>query len=113
MRAFRLFGIAALSGVSAFVASARRRRRAIERLIIGIHGFLLSSTAIAAPLTGALATAIGYGVAGAAVVGTALLGRQRPQGIRPSDAKSTFETGESSVIEGVGRIRVSGLNGVR
>ncbi|KKX28221.1 phage tail protein [Rhizobium sp. LC145] len=81
----------------------------IESLIIGIHGFLLSSTAIPAAITGTLATVIGYGIAGAAVLGSALLGQQRGGAIKPSDAKSTFETGESSVIEGVGRVRVGGL----
>lgn len=82
----------------------------IESLIIGIHGFLLSSTAISAAATGALATVIGYGIAGAAVVGAALLGGQQKGGaVKPADAKSNFETGESSVIEGVGRVRVGGL----
>lgn len=81
----------------------------IESLIIGIHGFLLSSTAVSATIAGTLATVIGYGIAGAAVLGVGLLGRARGGAIKPSDAKSTFETGESSVMEGVGRVRVGGL----
>ncbi|TCR01058.1 hypothetical protein [Neorhizobium sp. JUb45] len=81
----------------------------IETLIIGIHGFLLSSTAISATIAGTLATVIGYGIAGAAVLGLNMLAGPRGGAVKPSDAKSTFETGESSVIEGIGRVRVGGL----
>ncbi|TDK35192.1 hypothetical protein E2F50_13095 [Rhizobium deserti] len=95
---------------AAYWAGAVPAHAGIESLIIGIHGFLLSSTAISATVAGTLATVIGYGVAGAAIVGASLLGRQQKGGaVKPSDVKSTFETGESSIIEGVGRVRVGGL----
>jgi hypothetical protein len=95
---------------AAYWAGAMPAHAGIESLIIGIHGFLLSSTAISATVAGTLATVIGYGVAGAAVIGASLLGRQQKGGaVKPSDVKSTFETGESSIIEGIGRVRVGGL----
>jgi hypothetical protein len=100
----------ALLGSAAYLSTYTYAHAGIETLIIGIHGFLLSSTAVSAAAAGALATVIGYGIAGAALVGVALLGRpQQPGAVKPSDAKSNFETGESSVIEGVGRVRVGGL----
>ncbi|TDX72593.1 putative tail protein [Neorhizobium sp. R1-B] len=83
----------------------------VSLIATAIHGFLLSSTAIAATAAGTLATiAANVIVGGALVAGSLLLGGQRRGGaIKPSDAKNTFESGESSVIEGVGRVRVGGL----
>jgi hypothetical protein len=99
-----------LTTSAAYWAGAMPAHAGIESLIIGIHGFLLASTAVSATVAGTLATVIGYGIAGAAVVGASLLGQQRQGGaVKPADVKSTFETGESSIIEGIGRVRVGGL----
>ncbi|KPF47062.1 phage tail protein [Rhizobium sp. AAP43] len=82
----------------------------ISIIATAIHGFLLSSTAIAASLTGTLATiAANALVFGGLALASGLAGRPRGGAVKPSDAKSNFETGESSVIEGVGRVRVGGL----
>ena len=83
----------------------------VSLIATAIHGFLLSSTAVAATAAGAIATvAANLIVGGALVAGSLFLGGQRRGGaIKPSDAKNTFESGESSVIEGVGRVRVGGL----
>lgn len=83
----------------------------VSLIATAIHGFLLSSTAVAATAAGAIATvAANIIVGGAFVAGSLMLGGQRRGGaIKPSDAKNTFESGESSVIEGVGRVRVGGL----
>jgi hypothetical protein len=83
----------------------------VSLIATAIHGFLLSSTAVAATAAGTIATIAANVIVGGAVVAASLFGAQRPKGgaIKPSDAKNTFETGESSVIEGVGRVRVGGL----
>ncbi|WP_353641313.1 phage tail protein [Mesorhizobium sp. WSM2239] len=57
------------------------------------------------------AAAIGNAVIGAAIVGASLLSSvlgSAPK-INPGDFKSTFETGDSAEIRGVGRTRVGGL----
>lgn len=75
-----------------------------------IQGFLLSSTAIAATLTGTIATIAANVIVGAGLYfASGLLNRPKGGAVKPSDAKSNFETGQSSVIEGVGRVRVGGL----
>lgn len=97
---------------AAYSVSAMPAHAGIESLLAAaIQGFLLSSTAIAATATGAIATVAANLIVGAVVGGSLLLGGARPRGgaIKPSDAKSTFETGESSVIELVGRGRIGGL----
>ncbi|MEQ1403826.1 phage tail protein [Neorhizobium sp. Rsf11] len=84
----------------------------VSIIATAIHGFLLSSTAVAATAAGTIATiAANVIVAGAAIGATLALGGQRPRGgaIKPSDAKSTFESGESSAIELAGRGRMGGL----
>lgn len=57
------------------------------------------------------AAAIGNAVIGAAVIGASLISSVlgRAPKINPGDFKSTFETGDSSEIRAVGRVRVGGL----
>ena len=57
------------------------------------------------------AAAIGNAVIGAAIIGASLLSSVlgRAPKINPGDFKSTFETGDSSEIRAVGRVRVGGL----
>jgi hypothetical protein len=82
----------------------------VSLIATAIHGFLLSSTAVAATAAGTIATIAANVIVGGALVGLSLVGRQRQPGtVKPSDAKGTFESGESSVIEGLGRVRVGGL----
>ena len=66
---------------AAYAVGAMPAHAGIESLIIGIHGFLLSSTAVSAAAAGALATVIGYGIAGAAVVGAAPGRADEPAGL--------------------------------
>ncbi|MGH6805386.1 MAG: hypothetical protein ACREEJ_00795, partial [Ensifer adhaerens] len=82
----------------------------ISLIATAIHGFLLSSTAIAATAAGTIATIAANVIVGGALIGLSLVGGQRPTGtVKAADAKNTFESGESSVIEGLGRVRVGGL----
>lgn len=68
----------------------------------------LSTTGIALAVE---ATYIGYAVlAAAAIGGQALLSAfAKPKGLPPQEYKNTFETGDSSEIRAVGRVRVGGL----
>ncbi|AHK42207.1 putative antifreeze protein [Ensifer adhaerens OV14] len=101
----------ALLAGAAFAGMTTHACAAPAALITPIWGFLLSSTAIPAALTGTIATIAANVIVGGALIGAQLLGRpQRPTGtVKAADAKGTFETGESSVIEGLGRVRVGGL----
>ncbi|MCF6371041.1 phage tail protein [Rhizobium halophilum] len=82
----------------------------ISAIATAIHGFLLSSTAISAALTGTLATIAANAIVVGGGLALSMMGRQRQGGaVKPSDMKSNFETGESSVIELVGRGRGGGL----
>jgi hypothetical protein len=81
----------------------------VSVIATAIHGFLLSSTAISAALTGTLATIAANALVYGGLAAATLFGRKQGGAVKPSDAKSNFETGESSVIEGVGRVRVGGL----
>ncbi|NOV15868.1 hypothetical protein E5S70_07175 [Ensifer adhaerens] len=98
------------SGTSFVAMTADAHADPISLIATAIHGFLLSSTAIAAAATGTIATIAANAIVGGALIGLSMLGRQRPTGtVKAADAKNTFETGESSVIEGLGRVRVGGL----
>ncbi|WP_275790574.1 phage tail protein [Pararhizobium gei] len=105
----KFYRILFLSGASYVVATPAHA--GIETLIAGaIQGFLLSSTAIAATATGAIATIAANVIVGGALLGLSMLAQPKmPGAVKPAEAKSTFETGESSVIEGLGRVRVGGL----
>ncbi|HEX5940501.1 MAG TPA: hypothetical protein VFZ12_09085 [Dehalococcoidia bacterium] len=81
----------------------------VSMLATAIHGFLLSSTAISAAVTGTLATIAANAIVFGGALAFSMLGAKQGGAVKPSDAKSNFETGESSVIEGVGRVRVGGL----
>lgn len=98
------------SGASYVAMASHAHADPVSLIATAIHGFLLSSTAISAAATGAIATVAANVIVGGALLGLSVLGAQRPTGaVNPSDAKSTFETSESSVIEGLGRVRVGGM----
>ncbi len=99
-----------VSGASFVALATDVHADPVSLIATAIHGFLLSSTAISAAATGAIATVAANALVAGAFLGASFLGRQRPTGtVKAADAKSTFETGESSVIEGLGRVRVGGL----
>ncbi|WP_411033847.1 hypothetical protein [Shinella sp. BYT-45] len=98
------------SGASYVATATHAFADPVSLIATAIHGFLLSSTAIAATATGVIATVAANVIVGGALLGLSLLGRQRQTGaVNPSDAKNTFESSESSVIEGLGRVRVGGM----
>lgn len=98
------------SGASYVAMATHAHADPVSLIATAIHGFLLSSTAVAATAAGTIATIAANVIVGGAFVGLSLFGRQRQPGtVKPSDAKGTFESGESSVIEGLGRVRVGGL----
>lgn len=98
------------SGASFVAMATHAHADPVSLIATAIHGFLLSSTAVAATAAGTIATIAANVIVGGAFVGLSLIGRQRQPGtVKPSDAKGTFESGESSVIEGLGRVRVGGL----
>lgn len=97
-------------GVSWAAMASHAQANPVSIIATAIHGFLLSSTAVAATAAGTIATVAANVIVGGALIGASLLGAQRQGGaIKPSDAKNTFESGESSVIELVGRGRIGGL----
>ncbi|RKE84599.1 phage tail protein [Rhizobium sp. AG855] len=98
-------------GASYLAMAASASADPVSLIATAIQGFLLTSTGIAATLTGTIATiAANAIIAGGLFLGSSLLSRSARGGaVKPSDAKSNFETGQSSVIEGVGRVRVGGL----
>lgn len=71
--------------------------------------FAIFSALYTIGIPGAIANAISLIAVPALVVGASILGRQKVPTIKPSDAKNNFETGESTVMEGIGRVRVGGL----
>lgn len=98
------------SGASFVAMAADAHADPVSLIATAIHGFLLSSTAVAATAAGTIATIAANVIVGGALVGLSLVGRQRQAGaVKAADAKGTFESGESSVIEGLGRVRVGGL----
>lgn len=98
------------SGASFVAMTADAHADPVSLIATAIHGFLLSSTAVAATAAGTIATIAANVIVGGALVGLSLVGRQRQTGaVKAADAKGTFESGESSVIEGLGRVRVGGL----
>jgi hypothetical protein len=98
------------SGASFVAMTVDAHADPVSLIATAIHGFLLSSTAVAATAAGTLATIAANVIVGGALVGLSLVGRQRQTGtVKAADAKGTFESGESSVIEGLGRVRVGGL----
>lgn len=81
---------------------------------ISIGSFVISSllsVGAGGILPAVSAAAIGNAVIGAAIIGASLLSSVlgRAPKINPGDFKSTFETGDSSEIRAVGRVRVGGL----
>lgn len=60
-------------------------------------------------LPGALANTIANLALPALALGASIFLRPSTQGLTPEDAKNTFETGDSSVIEGIGRVRIGGM----
>lgn len=82
---------------------------------ISVGSFVISaflSVGLGGVLPTVSAAVIGQFVIGAAVLGASVLssviGARRPD-INPGDFKNTFETGDSSEIRAIGRVRVSGL----
>jgi hypothetical protein len=65
----------------------------------GLPGAVANAIAVAAP----------YVLAAGATVASVALNRPKGGAISPQDAKSTFETQDSAVMEGIGRVRVGGL----
>lgn len=107
MKSLRLMFV---SGASFVAMTADAHADPVSLIATAIHGFLLSSTAVAATAAGTIATIAANVIVGGALVGLSLVGRQRQTGtVKAADAKGTFESGESSVIEGLGRVRVGGL----
>lgn len=82
---------------------------------ISVGSFVISaflSVGLGGVLPTVSAAVIGQFVIGAAVIGASVLssviGARRPD-INPGDFKNTFETGDSSEIRAIGRVRVAGL----
>ncbi|WLR92185.1 hypothetical protein [Shinella zoogloeoides] len=98
-------------GASYVAMTAHAHADPVSLLATAIHGFLLSSTAVAAAATGTIATIAANVIVGGALIGISIVGgrQQRSGAVNAADAKSTFETSESSVIEGLGRVRVGGM----
>lgn len=98
------------SGASFVAMTTHAHADPVSLIATAIHGFLLSSTAVAATAAGTIATFAANAIVVGAIAGLSLFGGQRPTGtVKAADAKGTFESGESSVIEGLGRVRVGGL----
>ncbi len=99
------------SGASFVAMTTDAHADPVSLIATAIHGFLLSSTAVAATAAGTIATIAANVLVGGALVGLSLFGagQQRTGTVNAADAKGTFESGESSVIEGLGRVRVGGL----
>ncbi|MBB4277020.1 hypothetical protein [Rhizobium mongolense] len=101
-----------LAGASYAAMTANAHADPISLIATAIHGFLLSSTAIAAAATGTIATVAANVIVGGALIGASLLGglagRQMPSPSVP-DAKSTFESSESAMTEGGGVVGVGGM----
>ncbi|WP_148280404.1 phage tail protein [Sinorhizobium fredii] len=99
------------SGASFVAMTSHAHADPVSLIATAIHGFLLSSTAVAATAAGTIATFAANAIVVGALAGLSLFGAgQRPTGtVKAADAKGTFESGESSVIEGLGRVRVGGL----
>lgn len=99
------------SGASFVAMTTDAHADPISLIATAIHGFLLSSTAVAATAAGTIATIAANVIVGGALVGLSVLGgrQQRTGTVKAADAKGTFDSGESSVIEGLGRVRVGGL----
>ncbi|HEX5935810.1 MAG TPA: phage tail protein, partial [Pseudorhizobium sp.] len=60
-------------------------------------------------IPGAIANAISLIAIPALAIGASLAMGQRAPSVKASDAKNNFETSESTVMEGVGRVRIGGL----
>lgn len=72
--------------------------------------FAIFSALYTIGIPGAIANAISLVAIPALAIGASLaLGRARAPSIKASDAKSTFESSEAQVMEGIGRVRVGGL----
>lgn len=99
------------SGASFVAMATDAHADPVSLIATAIHGFLLSSTAVAATAAGTIATIAANVLVGGALVGLSMFGarQQRTGTVKAADAKGTFESGESSVIEGLGRVRVGGL----
>jgi len=99
------------SGASFVAMATDAHADPVSLIATAIHGFLLSSTAVAATAAGTIATIAANVIVGGALVGLSMFGarQQRTGTVKAADAKGTFESGESSVIEGLGRVRVGGL----
>lgn len=100
-----------LAGASYAAMTASAHADPISLIATAIHGFLLSSTAIAAAATGTLATIAANVIVGGALIGASLLAGGARQAPSPSvpDAKSTFESAESAMVEGGGLVGVGGM----
>lgn len=109
MKFHMLHRVYLLAGVSYFATAPDVLADPVSLLATAIQGFLLSSTAIAATATGAIATIAANAIVIGGLAAVSLLGGRRGGAIKPSDAKSTFEAADSSVIEGIGRVRVGGM----
>lgn len=81
----------------------------VSLIAVSIQGFLLTSTAVAATATGTIATLAANAIVYGTLAAVSYLATRRGGAVDPADVKTTFESGESSVIEGIGRVRVSGL----
>lgn len=73
--------------------------------------FAIFSALYTIGIPGAIANAISLVAIPALAIGASLaVGRARAPSIKASDAKSTFESSEAQVMEGIGRVRVGGLH---
>ncbi|NGO63964.1 hypothetical protein G6N76_09785 [Rhizobium daejeonense] len=72
--------------------------------------FAIFSALYTIGIPGAIANAISLvAIPALAIGGSLALGRARAPSIKASDAKSTFESSEAQVMDGIGRVRVGGL----
>ncbi|MCL6708598.1 phage tail protein [Pseudomonas sp. R2.Fl] len=73
--------------------------------------FFIFSALYTIGIPGAIANAISLiAIPAALVAASVAFSPSLPGAVKPSDAKANFETGDSSVMEGIGRVRVGGLN---
>jgi len=98
----KLFRVLLLTGAAYAVATQAHAE---------VVSFSIFSALYSIGVSGAVANAISLIAIPALAIGASLVfGKQSSASVTASDAKSTFETSESQVIEGIGRVRIGGLN---
>lgn len=102
----KIMKLALCAGVSLAAMTAHAHADPIS---IGNAVFaFLYSAGLPGAIANAIAIATPYALAAGAVAASAFA-RPRAGAVNPADAKSTFETGDSSIMEGIGRVRIGGL----